>query len=256
MAKKQAVLLGLRDKLEKDFKSMVADMYAKFKNNQGIFSGHRNTYEAFAGFADDDTKRSFKNVESTVADQLNWFKKYTADYFKTVLSIEKTNAQNVQAELKVDGVSWGKYTTLELLRLKGIIDGQMNAMIHEMPVRSDKYLWHKSEQAEFASRGIWETDITSSNAATTRKDTIIIKDPHIDVAPNRAPMTKEVSERVDIGKETKQLFSGAITELERAEYVVRLNAVRLGIIEALEAANGVDASESDLGDKFLDHLFK
>lgn len=255
MSKKQSVLLGLRDKTEKDFKNMLADMHGKFKNNQGIFAGERRTYDALDGFADDDTKRGFKNVESTVADQLKWFKDHTADYLKTALSIEKTNAQNIQAELIVKGESWGKFTTLELLRMKGILDGLMRAMIDELPIRSEKQIWKLSEQSDFAGRGIWETEKINGFAKTTLKRRIIVLDPHVKDAEGRQPITDDISEQVNVGAYSVQSFTGAITNLEKAQLKVKYNNIHIGIIEALESANNVDSVESDLGDRVLDYLF-
>lgn len=77
--KKQSVLLGLRDKLEKSFQAMLDDMTSKFKNKQGLFMGERKTFTAIDGFADDPTKRGYTNVASTVKEQLDWFKEHTAD---------------------------------------------------------------------------------------------------------------------------------------------------------------------------------
>lgn len=255
MNKKLSTLLGLREKLEKDYNNLIADMLQKFTNNQGIFGGFHNTYTALEGFADDDSKRGFQNVESTVQDQLDWTKKHMEDYLTTVLTIEKTNAQNITAELFVDGKSWGTYSTLELLRLKGVMDGKLGTVLDKIPVRSEKKIWNKTEKPEFAGREVWETPVDEGYNKTTRKDTVIVQDPHIHDTPGRPPITKEVSEQVNVGKYTKQEFSGGITKLERAKYIVKHNNILKGIIAALEDANNVDATPSDLGGKVLNYLF-
>lgn len=255
MSKKQSVLLGLREKLEKDFSNLLSDMANKFKNKQGIFQGFRNTYDPLDGFADDDTKRGFQNVSSTVSAQLGWLKEHSKDYLATVLSIEKTNAQNVTAPLTVNGVLWGEYTTLELLRMKGILDGKLRAIVQDLPIRSEKHVWAESTQPEFVGRSIWETPKEEGSSKTTIKDTIIVNDPHIKDAPNRPPVTRETSVQVNVGNYTKQTFSGEITNLERAVLEVKYNNIYKGIIEALESANNIESVPSDLGDKVLDFLF-
>ena len=77
------------------------DFLSKFKNKQGIFQGWNKTYDALEGFADDPTKRSFQKVSGTVSEELDWFKRYTADYFTTVFSIEKTNSTGIKSDLVV-----------------------------------------------------------------------------------------------------------------------------------------------------------
>lgn len=255
MKKKQSVLLGLREKLEKDFQNLLTDMLQKFTKKQGLFIGFRNTYNPIEGYADDVTKRGFQNVASTVEDQLAWVKQHAADYLKTTLSIEKTNAQGIKAHLTVDGEDWGEYTVLELLRMKGILDGKLRAVFQELPIRSESHMWSESKQPEFTGRKIWETPMDKGFAKTTIKDTIIINDPHIKDSPNRPPVTRETSIQVNVGEYTAQTFSGAITNLERAKLEVKYNNLYRGIIAALEEANNVEVSESDLGDRVLSYLF-
>lgn len=255
--KKQTVLLGLREKWEKLFNGMLDDMLSKFKNKQEIFRGHNNTYDAVGEFADDPTKRSMVKVASTVGQQLDWFRGHTAEYFDTVLSIEKTNAMGIKAPLIVDGESWGEYYTLELLRMKSILDGKLKLMFKELPIRDEKRHWIPTTNADlYKDMEVYETSIVVNFIPTTLKSTVVVEDPYVKDAPNRPPVTAQIDRRVNVGKETRQNFSGEITNLQRAQYEVRIDKLYTGIIEALETANNVEAQESDLGKKFLDYLFK
>ncbi|HMT01848.1 MAG TPA: hypothetical protein PKD00_00820 [Burkholderiales bacterium] len=256
MRKTQSVLLGLREKLEKTFQGMLDDYLSKFKNKQGIFQGWNKTYTPMEGFADDPTKRSFQRVSGTVSEQLEWFKENTEDYFKTVLSIEKTNSTGIKAELFVEGVSWGEYTVLELLRLKTILDGKLKAIIGELPIRDEKVIWTKTTKDYYGDRNVWETPIVSGFTKTTLKRTEIVHDPHIKDAPNRPPVSVQIELQVNTGEFEEQRFSGEITMLERAKIIARYDKVYTGIIEALETANSVETVESDLGTKFINYLFK
>ena len=157
MSKKQSVLLGLRDKLEKTNNNMLDDFLSKFKNKQEIFQGHNKTYVPMDGFADDPTKRSFRKVSSTVREQLEWLNEYSSDYLSTVFSIEKTNSTGIKSELVVDGESWGEYSVLELLRLKTIMDGKLKTILHEIPIRDEKVLWQQTTQDYYGKREVWET---------------------------------------------------------------------------------------------------
>lgn len=254
--KKQSVLLGLREKLEKTFSGMLDDFLSKFKNKQGIFQGHNDTYEALEGFADDPTKRSFQKVSGTVSEQLAWFKKYTSDYFTTVLSIEKTNSTGIKSKLVVDGDEWGEYSVLELLRLKSIMDGKLRVILNELPIRDEKAHWVPTTNMDlYEGKDVYETPVRQEYSKTTLKRVVIVNDPHIKDTPNRPPVPSQIDEQVNIGKYTRQKFSGEITVLERAEYLVKFDKVYTGIIEALETANNTESLTSDLGEKFLNHMF-
>ena len=255
MNKKQSVLLGLREKLEKTFGGMLDDFLQKFKNKQGLFQGWNKTYTALEGFADDPTKRSFQKVSGTVTEQLDWFKKYTVDYFTTVLSIEKTNSTGITSELVVAGTSWGQYSTLELLRLKSIMDGKLKAILAELPIRDEKVIWEKTTKDYYGTRDVWETPVVSGFSKTTLKRTEIVNDPHIKDTPGRPPVVASLDTQVNTGEFTDQRFSGEITMLERAEMLARYDQLYTGIIEALENANNVESVTSDLGQKFIDYIF-
>lgn len=253
--KKQAVLLGLREKLEKTFAGMQDDYLSKFKNKQGIFQGWNKTYDALEGYADDPSKRSFQKVSSTVKEQLDWFKEHTQDYFTTVLSIEKTNSTGIKATLVVDGQTWGEYSVLELLRLKSIMDGKLKAIIQELPIRDEKAIWNKTTKDYYGDRDVWETRETDGFSKTTLKRVEIVNDPHVKDAPGRAPVPAQIETQVNIGHFTEQKFSGEITMLQRAEILVKYDKVYNAIIEALETCNSVDAQLSDLGKKFIEYIF-
>jgi hypothetical protein len=257
MLKRLAVYLGLRDKNEKDFTNMLNDMTSKFKNKQGIFMGFRNTFVPEEGHPDMPENRKFQAVSSTVAEQLDYFKEHTRDYFNTVFAIERTNAGGVTAELIVNEKSWGTYTTLELLRLKGILDSKLKLMVQDLPIRPETVIWEKTNDPVYAGRNIYESPLDRGKTKTTLKRIVIINDPHIADSPHpRQPMTQQIDTPVNTGEYTKQDFSGAITNKERAGLEVAYNQIYKGVVAALEAANSAEIKESDLGDKVLDYLFK
>lgn len=254
MAKKLSVLLGLRDKVETNWKNMTDDMFKKFKNHQGLFQGVRQTYAPLEGYADEPGKRGFVNISSTVPEQLDWMDKHSRDFMDVVFSIEKTNASgNVKAELIVEGKSWGEYTSLELLRLKTTLDNpKFKELYNEIPVRTQTDLWKESDDEAFTGRKVYETEIEEGFAKTTIKESYILQDPHPDKA--RAPQIGEKSNQVNIGKYSVQKFSGALSLAQRANMQVRFNNLYKAVIEALENANDVEIQESDLGGKILDYI--
>lgn len=256
MSKKLSVALGLREKVEKDHKNMLDDMLDKFKKKQGLFQGFRFTFKALEGFPDQPEKRKFQLVSSTVQEQLDWFKENSQDYFNTVLSIEKTNAGGIKAHLVVGEEDWGEYTTLELLRLKSVLDSKLKVMIQDLPIRPASELWAKTADSIYGDRDVWETPLSSGFTKTTFKRTEIVNDPHIKESPGRPPVVQQIDSVVNTGEVSEQLFHGGITNRERAELEVKYNNILKGVIAALEEANSAEVVESDLGDKVLNYLFK
>jgi len=250
---KLAVQLGLRDKVEKGFSLMLDDMFSKFKNKQGLFKGYQKTYTPIDGYADEPSKRGYEAVASTVGEQLSWFKTHVQDYFNIVFSIEKTNATGVTSDLVVDGKNWGTYTTLELLRLKSILDGKIKSLIHELPIRKESVIWKESTNGEHEGREIYESPIDEGFSKTTIKESYILVDPHPD--KSRQPIVGEKSTQVNIGSYTAQEYSGEYTTRQRAIILAKYDNLYKAVIAALENANTIESQESDLGNKVLEFLF-
>lgn len=247
--------LALREKMETTFQNATADMNQKFSNKQELFKGSRRTYDTREGFADDDSKRGFTKVASTVNEQLDWYTETISEYLKYMFSIERTNASGIaKAELIVDGQSWGELYSTELLRLKGFLENPtLRKMFSEIPVRDERQVWTLSEDPLYAGKNIFETGIQSGQARTTLKESYILTDPHADKG-NRPPQVAEKSTIVPIGDYTVQTFSGEASMRERAEMLRRLDLLHKGVVEALEKANDVQIVESSLGSNILDYI--
>jgi hypothetical protein len=256
MAKlKLATLLGLREKLETNYKNMLDDMFSKFKNKQGLFKGLRKTYTAYEGFADSPEKRTFNPLASTVDDQFDWLKQYTKDFFDCTFTIERANALGAKAKLVVGGQDFGEYYTTELLRLKTILEGKLKDILQTIPTRSEQELWKEIADHPFEVKGkVFCTDLLAEKASTTIKESYILVDPHAD--KSRSPMIGEKSTKVNIGEGTTQNFSGEWSLRQRAEFIAKYNELHKAVIVALEEANAVEIKEpSDLGQKVLAYLF-
>lgn len=250
------VFLGLREREERSFKNMLEDMSDKFKKKQGMFTGENRTYEAFDGFTDEPAKRNYSHVASTAREQLDYLRDNTKQYLEVVMSIEKTNAvAGSTAELIVEGESWGNYTQLELLRLKGILDNSLFKQIYaNLPTRDLSTHWVKSVKEQFEGREIWESPMDSGKAKTTTKTTYIVHDPHADKVSGRAPMMATTDTQVEVGEFTSQKFSGALGYSEKAKMLTRIDTLYKAVIATLEECNAVEIVKSDLGSRLLDYI--
>lgn len=262
--KKLNVLLALTDQLRKAYKNSVSNYSKFFSKNQGSFKGEKRTYTAKEGTVDDPGKRGTVLVVTTVKEKLDYFIESNEKFIDALFSQEKTNASGLAtAELKVDGEVWGTFTSLELLRLKALIEssdlGDLGSMIESIPVRSDSENWIKTTNEEYADREIYETEQFKGVAKTTVKKPIVLEDPNLKgkaLPDNYTPPIVSQDEILELGDYTRQTFSGEWSHRERALTLKRRTDLLTAITEALKVANECKVEKSDLtAKKLFSYLF-
>lgn len=260
--KKLNVLLGKTDHLAGNYRNMIKDFTKFFKNSQSSFRGERKTYEAKPGTIDQPGQRKVQKVVTTVDEKLDWFKDNAADYLDALFSLEKTNASGVpKAELIVEEESWGEFSTLELLRLKNLVEnGEFATMLENIPVRSDSEIWEATSDEAYQGRKIYDSPLQSGVVKSTTKESYILTDPNIAKLSDSSaytPITAVRNTIVELGDYTHQRFSGEWSHRQRAEVLRRRQVLLTAIIEALKKANDCEAVDSDLtAKKVLGYLFE
>jgi hypothetical protein len=246
------VLLAKTEHLISGFKNMVQDYATFFKGSQGAFRGEKRTYAPKDGVVDDPTKRGNVLVQTTVDEKFDWFVDHAEEYINAALSMECTNASGVaNAELVVDAESWGTYSSLELLRLKSILEnGELGKMLATIPVRSDSEQWDPTIAEMYKGRkGIFETELQESMTKTTVKTNYILDDPNVSKLKEGIQYNPHIgvqNEVVELGDYTQQKFSGEYSQRQRAEILSRRAKLIAAIIVALKKCNECEVVESNL----------
>lgn len=244
-------LLAKTDLLASSFRAMVTDYVNFFRSNQGDFKGERKTYDPRSGTIDIPGERGEKRIVTTVGEKLEWFENGSKDYIDSLFALEATNASGrARAELFVDGVSWGEFSSLELLRLKSFIEnGEFEKMYSNIPVRSDSEIWDTSSVEAYSGRsGIFQSPLQSGVKKSTMKESYILSDPNlgnIDGA-RYAPQLAQRDTTLELGDYTFQKYSGEWSHRQRATLLRRRQLLLTGVTEALKVANDVEAIESQL----------
>lgn len=255
------VLLAKTDHLASSYKGMLHDFIKFFKGAQGAFKGEQKTYAPRDGVLDESSMRGNILVQTTVSEKMGWFFKYSKDYVDSLFSQEKTNASGeATADLMVDGKSWGILTSLELLRLKSIVEhGDLKAMIELLPVRSDSEIWSECEDSNYGDRNIWESPMLSGVNKTTTKENYILVDPNLEKLKSNERYQPAVAVKntvIELGDFTRQKFSGEISQLERATILARRTILLTSIIKALKECNEAEAVQSELtSERIFGYLF-
>ncbi len=259
-ANKLNVLLAKTDHLAGVFKKGLEEYAKFFKNSQGSFKGIKKTYVAKQGTVDQPSLRQSVLVVTTVDEKLNYFFEGTKEYVDALFSLEKTNASGLaKAELKVGEKSFGEYTSMELLRLKSLLESSnLKEMYENLPVRKDDQVWNKS-QGDSAGRAIFESNELSGVAKSMVKESYILPDPNIASATG-AKYTPQIGTKdtiLELGDYTIQEFSGEYTHTQRAAILERRSKLLTAVISALKVANDVESIPSDMtAEKILNYLHK
>ena len=146
---KMNVVLAKVDHSAAVYAKEVNEYAQYFKNAQGALRGEKKTYIPREGYPDDPTKKGVTAVQTTVSEQLDWFKNIATNYLNEVFSVEATNSMGARkVELVVDGHSFGELTALDLMRLKSILTSkELVTMYERIPVYSDSEIWKPTNNA-------------------------------------------------------------------------------------------------------------
>lgn len=244
------VLLGKTDYLASTYTGMLKDFIGFFKNKQGAFRGEKRTYSPKNDTVDEPSKRKNILVQTTVAEKFDWMKEEGKAYLDALFAVEATNASGTaKAELKVDGESWGTFTSLELLRLKSVVeDNNLRGLFDNIPVRSDSEIWEPCNKEEYEGRDILQTPIVQGTEKTTVIENYILEDPNIGKidAKSYSPQLGKKNTVMEVGDYTHQRFTGEYSQRQKANILKRRSTLLTAVIEALKECNDAEIVKSEL----------
>ncbi len=250
MSNKLNVLLAKTDHLASSFKNLLSDYVKFFKTNQGSFRGEKKTYEPRQGMIDVPGERNNKLVVTTVTEKLKYLEENSKEYIDALFSQEKTNSSGLsKAKLVVDNVEFGEFSSLELLRLKSLLEtGSLKEMYETLPVRNDDETWTKTQNDMYTDREIYESALRGGVTKSITKEQYILPDPNIN-ANNEARYTPQIASKdtvIEVADYTHQRFTGETSHVERANVLGRRTRLLTAVIAALKEANDVEAVASDM----------
>lgn len=254
------VLLAKTDHLASVFKNLLKDYRSFFKDNQGSFKGERRTYQPKEGTIDVPGKRSHKQVVTTVKEKLNYFEDTAKDYIDALFTVEATNASGTaRTHLVVNGYDFGILSSLELLRLKSLVEsGDVGDLYSHIPVRAEDELWDVSMEEDHAGREIWCNKRITGVEKSTIKESYILQDPNISSLKDASSYKPQLGSKdtvIELGEYSYQKFSGEYTHVQRAGILERRSKLLTAIIEALKICNEVEAVPSQMNStKLFDYL--
>lgn len=253
-------VLGKTEHLSGPFKASIKDYTQFFKDKQSAFRGEKKTYDPKNGTVDIPSERGNKLVVTTVKEKLDWLKETNQEYIDLLFSQEATNASGVaKATLVVDGIEFGEFSSLELLRLKSLLEnGEFEQMYSNIPVRNDDEEWSQTTEEMYQGREIFENKKQAGTKKSIVKESYVMLDPNVkdlkDSSSYKAPIgTKDTV--MELGDYTYQKFTGEISHRERAELLRRRSKLLSSVIEALKTSNEVEIKKSNMSaDKLFGYI--
>jgi hypothetical protein len=247
------VLLGKVEHLASSYKQSIKDYFTFFSKSQGAFRGIRKTYNPRPETIDLPSERESKAIITTVGEKLDWLVDSASEYINGLFNVECTNGRgDAYAVLKVDEVNFGNLTSLELLRLIGLLESEdLENMYKSIPVRSDAENWRDSEDELYKSRaGIKEIPMLTGVKKSIMKEQYIIKDPNLvdnpAVLAKYTPILGIKDTVIELGDWTIQHFTGEMSQKERAEILKRRTKLLVAAKAALKEANETEIAKSDM----------
>lgn len=254
------VLLAKTDHSESQFKKLFSDTVAFFKGKQGEFRGIKKTYAPRPETIDLPTERAFIAVVTTVGEKLDYIEETAEEHIDNLFSVEATNASGqATADLIVDGTNWGTLSSLELLRLKSLLEkGGMEDLYANIPVRSDSDIWNVSDDPAYVDRDVYEGPQQSGTKKSITKESYILPDPNVQYLKDTSkyvPVQGVKDTIMELGDYTIQHFSGEYSHRDRAGILGRRSKLLSGVIEALKKANEAESVPSAVtADRLFSYL--
>lgn len=262
MSIKLNVLLAKTEHSASQFKKLISDYVAFFKGKQGDFRGIKKTYSPREGTVDEPSMRGNVSVVTTVGEKLHWLEETLEEHINNLFSVEATNASGtVKAKLVVDGVDFGELSSLELLRLKSILETQdLEQLYANIPVRSDSDIWKLTEDTQYVGRNIFESPRQEGIKKSITKTSYILSDPNVQYLKDTSKYVPQVASQdtvLELGDYTVQHFTGESTHRDRAEILKRRSKLLGAVIEALKVANEANSiSSSVTAEKIFGYLHR
>jgi hypothetical protein len=214
-----------------------------------LFSGATKSYTPF----DEEDKTRFpdesEQLSYTVGEKLRWFGEQFGRALDIEYQIDKTNEQ-AYATLSVgDDLDIGEVPATFLLDLISTLE-RIRKVYTGIPVLDPKYQW---EPDETAGPGVFRT---SEPEITYRSTKVLRHKVLYDATKDHPAQIEKWPEDCQVGKYTKQLWSGALTPAQKAIILGRVDKLLIAAKQALSKANNAEHSTEKIANNIFDYLHR
>jgi len=254
------VLITRKDTDKSPFENVLRERINTFDRKQNHFLGINQTFKsAIAEIADTDmgfvdntfNEDRFQNEHkiplTSVDEQLKFMADSVANYINNALSIEKTNTSGqVTADLEVNGVVIGQFSSAELLSLRNYIR-EFKKVYSKIPTYDPNGDW----QSALTEEGYFQSGKVKTVKGRQVKDWKI-------VAPanqyQKEPVVKDFTKELLVGTFETINYSTMFSPKQKSDLLQRTQSLLVAIDVAIKKANDVPAVMVTEGQKILEFL--
>lgn len=233
-------LLAVEQGLAETTNRVTKETAKTLDTKKSLFEGMSKSHSVF-NEEDEHLKQAteYKEVQSTVDEQLDFLGAEVARYYDVVLQKEDAN-QRAKADIVVDGTTIATdVPSIVLLSMEKKLASLLD-VYNAIPTLDAAKAWEVDPA--YAKAGVFRTKHT-----TERMQTVTSKK-YVEVSPATQHHKAQIAEQETIdtvGKYTITEFSGAISSYEKAERIKRLTALIRAVKSARQRANNAEVN-SDL----------
>ena len=249
MSKRKSVLhelLAVEGDLDGAHKKILEETKVTFTKKAERFLGQ---HRKLTMFVDDGITHpeSYKKIDSTVHDKLDYMKNTEIRYFDAMLQKEATN-QVAVADLVVDGEVLGARLPATFLlgmetRLK-----HMRAVYDLIPTLAPGIDWVLDEKT---GKNIYKTVKPDEKLKT---ETIVKPVVLYEATKEHPAQVKEMSETKNTGKYVTTTWSGMISPAEKSNLLGRIDKLIRACKQARQRANTTEVVKSSVGAKLFEYI--
>lgn len=224
----------------------IAGETKKVLASSHLFAGSLKTYQPFeeedtTQFADEQDQLAY-----TVGAKLDHFSKEFGRIIDIEYQIDRTN-ENAKADLVIGDAVVPEVPATFLLDLIGFLD-RTRKVYASIPVLDPKYQW----EADYtAGSGVFKT---TEPEVTYRSKKVLRHKVLVEATEHHPAQVEKWPEDQQVGKYTKQMWSGALTAAQKSTILGRIDKLTVAAKQALSAANNAEHSKEKIADKVFSYL--
>lgn len=230
-------LLAVESGLAETSTRLIKEVTKTLESKTSLFAGMHKSHQIFNESEQYLTQApEIKEVESTVAEQLNYLGNELARYWDVSLQKEEAN-QRAKADIVINGTVIAKdVPSIVLLSMEKKLTALL-ATYNVIPTLDTAKAWELD--STYARTGVFRTkNVTERQQTQTTKKWQEISPATV----QHKAQVAEVDSTVVIGKYVVTEFSGATTSLDKAEKLQRLTALIRAVKVARQRANNTEVN--------------
>jgi len=239
-------LVACEQDLAKQANNIMEETVTTFTKKSDHFDGFQIIYAPFDKDGE-ELADEVKNIITTVDEKLEYTNTSFVKALNATLAKEETNSSgNAKAELKVNGVSFGTFSSTSLIALERYLV-KYRDMLKTVPTYDPTRLWSKSDTS-----GKMLYVAPPENRFRSMKVKKVLQ---LTPATDKFPPTSTVhDDTTNVGKYTTNYQSGKYSPLDKSKILSKVDELILEVKSTREKANETEVIDVSIGKELINFI--